>query len=224
MSICTVVHCPPSTSGERRVRSGAPLAVALGDAQCLVPDRADLLLMTIEHAWRWNPADSGVRWVADAVVLLRDPKPFDWDRLVAMSERYWLQALIDDSLSYLASAYGLRTRTRLGDGSMVPHAGRSSRPGPGPSRPRSTPGERIALWLGDAVRSSLEPGSRLSPATLRAPRQVHAGAESGFRASGGRLSSCRPPGGAQSVRRRWQRLGGVPSCGPLPSGSPSHSP
>ena len=196
--------------------------VALGDARCLVPDRADLLLMTIEHAWRWNPADSGVRWVADAVVLLRDPEPFDWDRLVAMSERYWLQALIDDSLSYLASAYGApypdAARRRL-DGAprwaLVEAQARAQPPA------EHSRGERIALWLGDAVRSSLEPGSRLSPATLARAAAVHmrvrspvfVPAEAVYRAAG-------RPAALQSVRRRWRRLGGVPSCGPLPLGEP----
>jgi hypothetical protein len=197
-------------------------SVALGDAKCLVPDRADLLLMTIEHAWRWNPADSGVRWVADAVVLLRDPEAFDWDRLVAMSERYWLQALIDDSLSYLARAYGtpypdgIRRRLNRAPRWAVIEARARARP---PARLARS--ERAALWLGDAVRSSLEPGSQVSAGALaravaaqmrvRSPALVPA--EAVYRAAG-------RPAGLQRIRRRWRRPGGLPSCGPLPLGEP----
>jgi Uncharacterised nucleotidyltransferase len=192
----------------------------MGDATCLVPDRADLLLMTIEHAWRWNPADSGVRWVADAVVLLRDPEPFDWDRLVAMSERYWLQALIHDSLSYLARAYGtpypeaVRRRLRKVPRWAVIEARARAQP-PAELDRR----ERSALWLGDAVRSSLAPGSRLSPGSLARAVATHTGvrspisvpAEVAYRAAG-------RPAALQALRRRWRRSGGAPKCGPLPFG------
>jgi Uncharacterised nucleotidyltransferase len=194
--------------------------VALGEAQCLVPDRADLLLMTIEHAWRWNPADSGVRWVADAVVLLRDPEPFDWERLVAMSERYWLEAVIDDALSYLARTFGtpypdaVRRALKNAPRWELIEAGARAVPPAQLSRR-----ERIALWLGDAVRSSLEPGSRVSPASLARAAAARMGvrnpiflpAEAVYRAVG-------RPAALQSVRRRWRRPGGLPSCGPLPLG------
>jgi hypothetical protein len=201
-------------------RAARPMA--LGEAQCLVPDRADLLLMTIEHAWRWNPADSGVRWVADAVVLLREREPFDWDRLVAMSERYWFEALVDDALSYLARAYGTpypdSVRRRLKDAPRwaLIEAGARARPPAQLSRR-----ERIALWLGDAVRSSLEPGSRLSPGALvhaaaghtRVRSPILLPAEAAYRAAG-------RPAALQPVRRRWRGPGDVPSCGPLPFGEP----
>jgi hypothetical protein len=194
--------------------------VALGEAQCLVPDRADLLLMTIEHAWRWNPADSGVRWIADAVVLLRDPEPFDWDRLVAMSERYWLEALIEDALSYLAQAHGtpypdaVRRRLKGAPRWALIEAQARARP---PARLSRS--ERAALWIGDAVRSSLEPGSPVTPAALARAAAAHLRvrspiflpAEATYRAAG-------RPTSLQSLRRRWRRPGGMPSCGPLPLG------
>ncbi|HEX3561684.1 MAG TPA: nucleotidyltransferase family protein [Solirubrobacterales bacterium] len=208
--------------GAERPFWSAARPVALGEAVCLVPDRADLLLMTIEHAWRWNPADSGVRWIADAVVLLRDPEPFDWDRLVAMSERYWLEALMDDALSYLARAYGtpypdaIRRRLKRAPRWALIEARARARPPAELSRR-----ERAALWLGDAVRSSLEPGSRVSPASfvraaaahMRVRSPIFLPAEAVYRAAG-------RPAALQSGRRRWRRPGGMPSCGPLPLGEP----
>jgi Uncharacterised nucleotidyltransferase len=196
--------------------------VALGDAKCLVPNRADLLVMTIEHAWRWNPADSGVRWVADAVVLLRDPEAVDWDRLIAMSKRYWLQALVDDSLSYLARAYGtpypdgVRRRLNGAPRWALTEARARARPPAELSRE-----ERAAVWLGDAIRSSLKPGSPLSPAILasaaaaymRVRSPIFVPAEAAYRAA-------HRPAALHSVRRRWRQPGSAPSCGPLPLGEP----
>ena len=196
--------------------------VTLAGAECLVPNRADLLLMTIEHAWRWNPADSGVRWVADAVVLLRDSEPFDWDRLVAMSERYWLQALIDDSLSYLAREYGTpypdAVRRRLTGAPRWALVEARARAQPAAQLSR---GERITLWLGDATRSSLKPGARLSPvglaraaaAHMRVRSPVFVPAEALYRAAD-------RPAALHPVRHRWRRPCAAPSCGPLPLGEP----
>ena len=200
----------------------AARAVQLGGAECLVPARADLLLMTIEHAWRWNPADSGVRWVADAVVLLRDPEPFDWDRLVAMTERYWLQALIDDSLSYLAREYATpypdKFRRRLRDAPRWARVEARARARPPAELSR---GKRAAVWLGDAVRSSLRPGTPLTPAALaraaaahmRVRSPVFVPAEAVYRAA-------HRPAALNSVRRRWRQADGPPSCGPLPLAEP----
>jgi hypothetical protein len=194
--------------------------VALRGAECLIPDRADLLLMTVEHAWRWNPLDSGVRWVADSVALLRDPDPFDWERLVAMSERYWLEAVMDDALTYLAAEYrtpypdAVRRRLqRAPQWALVETRARAKPPA------ELTRRERAALWLGDAVRSSLEPGSRTSPAALARAGAAHARVrtplylpvESLYRAAG-------RPAALHSLRRRWRRPAEPPSFGPLPMG------
>jgi hypothetical protein len=81
--------------------------------------------------------------------------------------------------------------------------------------------ERAALWIGDAVRSSLKPGSSTSPTALaragashlRVRRPVFLPAEAAYRAAG-------RPTALQSLRRRWRRHGGMPSCGPLPIGEP----
>jgi hypothetical protein len=198
----------------------AATSVELGGAECLLPARADLLLMTVEHAWRWNPADSGVRWVADAVVLLRHPDPFDWERLVAMSERYWLEAVMDDALSYVTGAHGTpypdAARRRLGRAPrwQVTEARARARPSEDLSRR-----ERAALWLGDAVRSSLEPGSRASaPALARAAAAharvrspLHLPAEALYRKAG-------RPASLHSLRRRWRLHAGPPLCDPVPLG------
>jgi Uncharacterised nucleotidyltransferase len=196
--------------------------VELRGAECLAPDRADLLLMTVEHAWRWNPADSGARWVADAVVLLRDPEPFDWERLASTSERYWLGAVMDDALSYLATEYGTeypdeaRRRLRAAPRWARIEAKARARP---PSELRRR--ERAAIWLGDAVRSSLAPGSPASPtalaraaaAHLRVRGSLQVPAEALYRVAG------RPPA-LHSLRRRWRLREESPPTDPLPLDEP----
>jgi hypothetical protein len=187
-----------------------------------VPARADLLLMTVEHAWRWNPLDSGVRWVADAVVLLRDPEPFDWERLVAMSERYWLGAVMDDALSYLAREYGTpypdapRQRLRRAPRWTLIEARARARPASEVTRR-----ERIALWLGDAIRSSLEPGSRASPAALARAAAAHTRVRSALHLPGEALYRVAGrPAALYSLRRRWRLRAESPSTAPLPLDEP----
>jgi hypothetical protein len=192
--------------------------VKLGEGECLVPDRADLLLMTVEHAWRWNPADSGVRWVADAAVLLRDQDPFDWERLAAMSERYWLEAVMHEALFYLAAAhstpYPETVRRRLADAPRWQRVEARARARPPQELSRQ---ERAALWVGDAVRSSLEPGTSASASSLARASAVQAGvrsplhlpAEALYRASG-------RPASLHRLRRRWRRRADPPACDPLP--------
>ncbi len=194
--------------------------VKLREAECLAPDRADLLLMTVEHAWRWNPLDSGARWVADAVVLLREPEPFDWDRLASLSERYWLGAVMDQALSYLAAEYGTpypeaaRRRLRRAPRWARIEAGARGRPSSELGRR-----QRAAIWLGDAVRSSLQPGSAATPTALaraaaahlriRGPLQLPA--EALYRVAG------RPPA-LYPLRRRWRQQEAPPAVGALPLG------
>jgi Uncharacterised nucleotidyltransferase len=192
----------------------------LRGVECLVPDQADLLLMTVEHAWRWNPADSGVRWVADAVVLLRDPGPLDWDRLAAMSERYWLEAVMDDALTYLAGAHGTpypdAVRRRLGRSRRWQRTEARARARPPEELSRR---ERATLWLGGAVRSSLAPGTPASPAALARAAAAHTRVRSPLFLPAEAL--CRRagrPAALHSLRRRWQVSGSAPACGPLPLG------
>jgi hypothetical protein len=193
-----------------------------GDAPCLVPAQADLLLMVIEHAWRWNPLDSGGRWVADAVTLLRSPDPFDWERLAAMSERFWLTAVVDEALAYLSAEYGTpypaATRRRLARAPRWARIEQHARARPGSELSRR---ERASLWLGNAVRSSIQPGSRVSPLALGRAAAARARvrgpaflpAEGLYRVSGRPIS-------LHSIRRRWRAPDGEPASGPVPLGEP----
>jgi hypothetical protein len=191
-------------------------------ARCLVPAPADLLLMVIEHAWHRNPLDSGGRWVADAVVLLRGEEALDWDRLVAMSERYWLAALVDDALAYLRKEYGApypdEVRRML---SRAPRWTRIERPARVRAPAARSRSERASLWLGDAVRSSVAPGSRITPGALwraaaartHVRRPAFLPVEALYRASG-------RPVRLLPMRRRWRRAPAAPACGRLPLGEP----
>jgi hypothetical protein len=194
--------------------------ITLRGAPCLVPAQADLLLMVLEHAWRWNPLDSGGRWVADAVVLLRNPEPFDWDRLAAMSERYWLTAVVDDALAYLnaqyATPYPAAARRRLAHAPRWARIEQRARARPESELSRL---ERGSLWLGDALRSSAPPGSRVGVAALGRAAAARAGvrgpallpAEALYRAAG-------RPVALHAVRRRWRRPQPLPACEHLPLG------
>jgi hypothetical protein len=196
--------------------------IALRGAPCLAPAPADLLLMVLEHAWRWNPLDSGGRWVADAVVLLRSPEPFDWDRLAAMSERYWLTAVVDESLAYLnaeyATPYPAAARRRLAHAPRWTRVERRARARPESELSRR---ERASLWIGDAVRSSLRPGSRASFTALARAAAARARvrgpaflpAEALYRVAG-------RPTSLHSMRRRWRPRDVASACGPLPLGEP----
>ncbi len=192
--------------------------VTLRDAPCLVPAPADLLLMVVEHAWRWNPQDSGARWVADAVVLLRAPETFDWDRLVSMCERFWLSAVMHEALAYLSAThdtpYPATARRRLAGSPRWERLERRARAQPPSELTRL---DRLTLGLADGVRSSVAPGSRPSPAALARAAAARARvrgpaflpAEALYRVAGRPLPLHR-------ARGFWRRPDAAPACGPLP--------
>jgi Uncharacterised nucleotidyltransferase len=61
--------------------------VALGGSDILVPDATRMLFHTIAHGVHWNPVPP-VRWIADAMVILRSPNTrFAWSELVELAIR-----------------------------------------------------------------------------------------------------------------------------------------
>ncbi len=76
------------------------IPVMVGDTPSLALQPADQLLHTCVHGLRWNPMPS-VRWVADAVTLLRAAPDLDWTRLVSLAQRLELVIILREALTYL---------------------------------------------------------------------------------------------------------------------------
>jgi hypothetical protein len=66
----------------------------------LMPEPAQHLLLVLSHACRWEAA-APIRWVADAVLLLRAAAPFDWEHFVSLARERKLTATAHALLSYL---------------------------------------------------------------------------------------------------------------------------
>ena len=78
--------------------------VTFHQSQVLVPEAAVHLLLLVAHGSRWNPTPA-IRWIADAVTLIRSEAEIRWDRLVAeaRSRRITLQTL--EMLGYLEERF-----------------------------------------------------------------------------------------------------------------------
>ena len=67
----------------------------------------DLLVVVCAHAARWSPIAS-VRWVADALAILRaEGAAFDWARAGALAARWHVVPHLTDTLGYLRSRWGV---------------------------------------------------------------------------------------------------------------------
>ncbi|MFO1541480.1 MAG: nucleotidyltransferase family protein [Chloroflexota bacterium] len=99
------------------------LPASFGPLTVLRPERTDLLVHTLLHGARRGNT-SGIRWVVDAWMLLRDGDP-DWDRLVRDGRERRMQVRLHRTLTYLVALLGapvpqgvladLRTGTTLVD-------------------------------------------------------------------------------------------------------------
>ncbi len=65
---------------------------------------ADQLLHTCVHGVRWNPIPP-MRWVADAITILRATPDLDWERLIEQTRRRRLVIQMREALAYLARAF-----------------------------------------------------------------------------------------------------------------------
>jgi hypothetical protein len=64
---------------------------------------ADEFLLACAHGVAWNEI-APIRWIPDALTILRESSEFDWDRVVRQTERCGVTLPMRDALHYLASA------------------------------------------------------------------------------------------------------------------------
>lgn len=80
---------------------GASIPAELGDAGTRTLNPTDHLLHTCVHGAKWNDT-APVRWVADAMMILRSRRyEVDWERLVRLSRQRRLTLPMRDALTYL---------------------------------------------------------------------------------------------------------------------------
>jgi hypothetical protein len=84
--------------------AATPLRV--GDANTSTLSATDHLLHTLAHGARVNWAVPPIRWVADAMWLLRGEAPIDWDRFVAQASALELALVTSRTLAYLKERHG----------------------------------------------------------------------------------------------------------------------
>ncbi len=75
-------HCDP---GVDDAAWAATRTVLIHQTEVRVPDPADHLLLLLAHGARWNPIPA-IRWIADAVTLIRREPDLAWDRLIAEAQ------------------------------------------------------------------------------------------------------------------------------------------
>lgn len=67
----------------------------------------DLLVVVCAHAAQWQP-QSPVRWIADALRIVRHPsKRIDWNRLTALAQRWHVVLHLRDTLEYLGRRWSV---------------------------------------------------------------------------------------------------------------------
>ena len=84
----------------------AALPAPLGERTVRVLAPADQLLHVCVHGAQWSPTP-GVRWVADAAMLLAARPDLDWDRLIAQAERCRLTLAAGLTLGYLRDRFSV---------------------------------------------------------------------------------------------------------------------
>ncbi len=85
---------------------------AEGSTPLLLPSDHEHLVLILAHASRWNPAPS-VRWVADAVTLLRTSPELDWDAFVAAAIRRQTTLAALELLTYLHGRFDVSIPDRV---------------------------------------------------------------------------------------------------------------
>jgi hypothetical protein len=84
-------------------RAAEPLAINGVATLGLAP--TDLLVVVCAHAAHWQP-QSPVRWIADALKIMRHPSTrVDWDRVVMLAERWHVVLHLHDTLGYLSQRW-----------------------------------------------------------------------------------------------------------------------
>jgi hypothetical protein len=71
------------------------------------PCAADLLTIVCAHGTQWSPS-AGVRWVADALHMLREREAgFDWQRVLESGRLWHVTLPLLDTLAYLVARWGV---------------------------------------------------------------------------------------------------------------------
>lgn len=78
----------------------------------LVPTTHEHLLLVLTHAVRWGPTRP-IRWVADAITLIRTAPDLDWDGFVAVAVRRGHVGTAHELLAYLASRFRVEVPSRV---------------------------------------------------------------------------------------------------------------
>jgi hypothetical protein len=81
-----------------------PIEVGGVRSRSLCP--TDHLLHVCAHGASWHP-EVALRWVTDAVTVIRTSPSIDWERLVSQARRREVTITLADALGYLRSAFGL---------------------------------------------------------------------------------------------------------------------
>ena len=79
----------------------AAIPTRLGDTPTLTLNPTDQLLHTLVHGLSWNEVHS-LRWVADALVILRTAPTIDWNRLIFQSKKREVLLTVSEGLQYLS--------------------------------------------------------------------------------------------------------------------------
>ncbi len=77
-------------------------ATKLGDLPVLVPNAADLLFHVCIHGMKSNEIPP-IRWIADALMILRAESTIDWSRLLRHAKRHRLTLRLREALQFLKS-------------------------------------------------------------------------------------------------------------------------
>jgi hypothetical protein len=102
-------HCDPGIDAEAW-QASLPLSTlnrvpqARPDPDLRALAAADHLLLLLAHGSRWNPVPP-IRWVADAVLLLRHAPGFDWVRFLAECRRRQLDLTAHALLQHLVAGF-----------------------------------------------------------------------------------------------------------------------
>jgi hypothetical protein len=76
----------------------------LDELEVRIPSAADHLLHTMVHGTPWDH-DSPIRWIPDAITLIRNNSNLDWEQLARQTIKRKLQAMVLPSLLHLRGEF-----------------------------------------------------------------------------------------------------------------------
>ena len=79
-----------------------PVSVMNVEVEAFCP--TDQLFHTLVHGFRYNP-EPPIRWIADAIIILRSDSEIDWERLWFMSELHKVNLQVKNALLYLEKEF-----------------------------------------------------------------------------------------------------------------------